>query len=358
MLRLVWLAVLTALVAVPPPAVAADHSLLGTKLVLKRSGTKEKLVFTTRDPALLFPAIGSADDPGTGSPGGAVIELFSAGEGAATLAAPSGVGSPGWQSRSGVHDRHQFANVDAPAPPSPIRLLLIRSGKGLRITARSTGLPLAVAQGTIGLRVTMGSLRNCVLFDPPSILNDDPGRFVARDGATVADCSNASLGGPGPCGDTAPTCNGTCAAGEECLATFNDNQCVCLPAGSTACGTPGAPTCGGQCPSGQGCVPAFTPIQQGGGVSCGCGLQACGNGFAFGIDDFNQPGCFPIFCAGAYPTCGGGCGDGGECSAVHVVSPSIQFCLCALPASCCAGGYECAPGSVCTIVPGCSCAPP
>ena len=69
MLRLTWLAVLVALVAVPQPATAADHSLLGTKLMLKRSGTHEKLTFTTRDAALLFPALGSADDPGTGSPG-------------------------------------------------------------------------------------------------------------------------------------------------------------------------------------------------------------------------------------------------------------------------------------------------
>jgi hypothetical protein len=29
-----------------------------------------------------------------------------------------------------------------------------------------------------------------------------------------------------------------------------------------------------------------------------------------------------------------------------------------VPASCCGGGYQCAPGSVCTLTPGCSCAAP
>ncbi|PYO29587.1 MAG: hypothetical protein DMD86_14770, partial [Candidatus Rokuibacteriota bacterium] len=68
---------------------AGDQPLLGTKLLMQKSGTKEKLVLVLKDPTLLFPAIGSADDPGTGTPGGAAIEIFSGNEGAATLTIPA-----------------------------------------------------------------------------------------------------------------------------------------------------------------------------------------------------------------------------------------------------------------------------
>src|SRR5262249_35644851 len=53
---------------------AADRGIAGTKLVLQRSAAgHEKLVFVSKDPGLLFPAIGSADDP-SGLPGGAEID--------------------------------------------------------------------------------------------------------------------------------------------------------------------------------------------------------------------------------------------------------------------------------------------
>ena len=62
-------------------AVATDQPISGAKLTLRRSSSgKEKLVFVSKDPLFLFPAIGSADDPGTGSPGGATLELESTGE--------------------------------------------------------------------------------------------------------------------------------------------------------------------------------------------------------------------------------------------------------------------------------------
>jgi hypothetical protein len=94
------LVLLVGVLGVARSGAAADQPLLGTKLLLQKSGTREKLVLVLKDPAVLFPAIGSADDPGTGTPGGATIEIFSASEGTATLAIAAGVGKPGGNRRS------------------------------------------------------------------------------------------------------------------------------------------------------------------------------------------------------------------------------------------------------------------
>lgn len=64
------------LAAGPDSACAADHPLSSGKLDMKRSNGKAQITFSSKDPALLFPGVGSADDPGTGSPGGALIELL------------------------------------------------------------------------------------------------------------------------------------------------------------------------------------------------------------------------------------------------------------------------------------------
>ena len=46
----------------------ADQPISAAKLLLIRSGSVEKLVFVSKDPAFLFPAVASQDDPGTGTP--------------------------------------------------------------------------------------------------------------------------------------------------------------------------------------------------------------------------------------------------------------------------------------------------
>src|SRR4029450_6219519 len=62
------------LVLVATPGLATDRPISGVKLVVVRAKSgREKLVFVSKDPSFLFPAIGSIDDPGTGSPGGALI---------------------------------------------------------------------------------------------------------------------------------------------------------------------------------------------------------------------------------------------------------------------------------------------
>jgi hypothetical protein len=192
-----------------PRASALDRPIGAVKLLLTRSSTgKERLAFVSKDPGFLFPPVSGADDPAAGSPGGALIELFSQ-EGAASLAVPRGVGKPGWTIKSAAAISYKFSNGDAPGGISPVRAATIKQGKVLKLTSADSGVPLAVSQGRVGIRITTGSLRSCALFDAPTIRTDEPGRFIAKGAvaSSLADCADASLA---ICG------NGVRDAGEQC----------------------------------------------------------------------------------------------------------------------------------------------
>jgi len=378
---------------------AQDRPIDGQRLVLKRTGTSTKLTFVSRDPDFLFPVIGTGDDP---SIDGLTVEVFSLGEGEGSLAAPLGVGNPGWTVASAPPLFYRFRNGEAPAGISPLRLALLRQGRTLKIVAKDAGLPLAAPLGAVGIRITTGNtLRNCARFAGPTVRKDEAGAFVGSHATAdaIVDCSDASMNGLPPacevsgspacggtcsgdgvctatlsgcvcispssaCGDTAPACSGTCPAGEECAAVGPGPfpGCVCLPTGSTPCGSPGAPVCGGACPSGLSCEPVRSLPIFGGYLGCECrspgpcgfGGADCPNGFACAAMN-PRASCTPIDCGGnpAYPTCGGSCVSGAACQAVKVgpTSPST-FCLCAIPAPCdvaCGSGYACPSGDVCTV---------
>lgn len=298
-----------------------DQPISAAELVLKRSASgKETLQFRSKDPAFLFPAIGSAADPVSGTPGGATIELFSQDGSEATLSIPAGAGKPGWTTKASPPISFKFMNSFAPGGISPVRNALLRQGKLLTLKANAIGLPLLGPQGTVGIRITTGTLRSCALFDAATIKRDTASVFVARNAiaANLSDCSDASFGGstcgagdsccngsfigdqcggtcpPGsacgtrdldtclcissaqPCGDTSPVCNGECPVGEECLTGggFPLPSCVCLPTGSTACSKF---ECGGACPTGQECN--FFEISTPGASGCVCGPPGpCGSG--------------------------------------------------------------------------------
>ena len=387
-------------------AQATDRPIDGQRLVLKKVGTGTKLTFVSRDPDFLFPDIGGADDPGSV---GAAVELFSQTEGQASLSMPAGAGNPGWTATPSPTPTHRFRNGDAPGGISAVRVAVLRQGKVLKIVAKSAGLPLAVAQGAIGIRITSGTLRSCTRFAGLAIRKDVPGAFVgANSMGILPSCSDGSMNGtpecgeggfpfcggpcPGgdlcvfgsgvcqcvppstPCGDTAPVCGGTCSAGEECVEVGPGffPSCVCLPVGSTPCGSPGPPVCGGACPSGTDCKPIYPPPTQGGSLGCTCAAPGpcgqggldCGNGFVCFIFP-PQPSCSPIPCGGdhSYPTCGGTCVSGAVCQPFKTDS-GFATCLCALPAACdtACGGYTCATGEVCTAQTSpslsCSCGAP
>jgi hypothetical protein len=409
-LRVAWTVLLAVALAagfgVATSAQAADQAIAG-RLTLRQSGARQKLTFVSRDPAFLFPVFGGPNDPATGSPGGALIDLFSQNEGTALLAVPRGTGKPGWTHGSRRVEFYRFRNPRAPGSVSPVGTVVLRRGRLLEVTARATGLPLVAPQGTVGIRFTMGTLRNCALFGGSTVRRDRPGLFVAQGAsASLADCSDGSLGalttttsstttttiascglfpecnGPcpdggvcgadfgfcrcispnSPCGETGPVCNGTCPAGDECVANGPGplNGCMCLPVGATPCGAPGPPVCGGACPAGLVCRAGYGLPILGGQLGCACTVQGpcgqggadCPNGFACGILPPGPAQCFPVACGGgSYPTCGGTCVQGAECQAVHVPTASVNLCVCALPAPCDAscGGYSCSAGEVCTI---------
>jgi hypothetical protein len=375
--------VLLGLLAVSDAVRAADQPIDAAKLKLKAGGSRSGpvLTFVSRDPGALFPPIGSADDPATGAPGGAVIELFSQ-SGQASLSVPPGAGNPGWSARPAAHPSYRFRNKFAPMGIATLRTATLRQGKLLKLVARDTGLALTSLQGPIGIRITMGTLRSCALFDVATIVTDKPGLYLAKHAlaASISDCSDASLGGalppptcggifpkcfgtcPGdgvcslgfyacacispsaPCGQTFSVCNGECAAGEQCVAVWGGPapSCECIPVGSTRCGSPGAPECGGECSSGKECRPAYAFPMLGGGLGCGCGTPGpcgpdsrylgsleCPNGFACAVDASLTFSCKPIPCSGGsgYPTCDGTCGPGGVCQAV--TTPDFgSICVC------------------------------
>jgi hypothetical protein len=219
----VLLAIVLAGSMMPGATAAVDQPIDGVRLRIVRSGMGEKLVFVSRDAGALFPAIGSPDDPGTGSPGGALIDLVSAAEGIATLTVPAGVGTPGWTSHAGSTDLDKFTNSDAPGGISVVRRVVIHEGRVLKVVARATGLALTGPQGSVGIRITTGTLRNCALFTAPT--KDEADRFVARDAsaAAITDCSDASLGAPTPTttSTSLPPCSGEgglCVHGAGCCA--------------------------------------------------------------------------------------------------------------------------------------------
>ncbi len=381
---------------------AADQPVAGRKLVIKRAASGAgKLVFVARDPALLFPAIGGVDDPASGGTGGALVEVFTQTEGQVTYVAPTGLATPGWTVRDGAREAYRFAD-----PPSgtlsALRVMVLKDGGFLKVVAKSTGLTHAGPLGAVGIRVTTGSLRNCAGFGGASIRKDVAGTYVATHApaTALADCSDASLTGlapcgdtpfpecgggcpagsvctsqdlatctcvssADPCGDTAPVCNGTCAIGEACVSQGSPpfNVCTCAPVGTMPCGSSTFPVCGGDCPTGETCNPVTfsSPfIQEGCSCSaapCGSGGRQCPAGFMCAI----APGfdvCAPIACGGnpAYPTCDGTCPTGWGCHAFQLSDAAFAACLCAPAGACDAtcGGFDCGPGGVCVADAGLS----
>lgn len=185
-------ALVIAVVLVAASALAADAVIGARKLVLSRAKSgRTKLVLVARDPQVPSPRAGGADDP-SGTPGGVVVEVLSPNEPVpARLTAPGGAGKPGWKVRRGVF---RFVNPQAPGGPSPLRLVVLKPGKLLKLVALETGLTQTTPLGEVSVRVTIGSFRRCVTFSGASVKRDRPGRFVGTD-APAGGGSCESMGG-------------------------------------------------------------------------------------------------------------------------------------------------------------------
>jgi hypothetical protein len=294
-------AALALCLAIGATALAADQPITGAKLFLKRSASgNERIVFVSKDPNALFPAIGSADDPGTGNPGGALVDLFSTSEpGGSSLAVPA----TNWTAKPGTTPSHRFFNRSAPDGLSSVRTVVLKRDRLVKVTGKGVGLALATSEGAVGIRITTGSLRNCALFGSSTVRRDEAGVFDAHNATTagLADCSNTSLGGtepttttstsapgttttdtttttvttssssgtsPSTCltstttttlplceGNGFPQCvssNSVCFNGHTCVVDFNAHTCTCTGPPPT-CGQWGIQACGGTCPAGETC---------------------------------------------------------------------------------------------------------
>ncbi|MEW6268395.1 MAG: hypothetical protein AB1689_03755 [Thermodesulfobacteriota bacterium] len=393
---------------------ATDRPVAGRSVKLMAAGAKTRLAFASRDPALLFPAIGSGDDPATGTPGGIEIDVFARGAAPASVGAAKGLGTPGWRVVDGKVDTYVYRGRGG-----PLALALLRRGTLLQVAAADLEMTLAAPLGAVAVRVTTGTLRSCAVFTEGSVRRDRPGLFVARDAAApqIADCEDHTLllaigdpcaqaefafcGAPcpaggicapadplsggrcrcvypsQPCGDTAPVCGGECPAGEQCWPIDDAipgtvNACLCAPAGEPPCGASGM-TCNGGCPPGLECglVPGVGMFDD----ACACVEPdaLCGQP---GFGDCPHPDfqcilipgsghqCLPIVCGGPFPACGGSCTGGRTCVPLDVAGS--ELCVCATPSLGCDGpacsGLYCPSGDVCTVdVSGgsstCSCTP-
>jgi hypothetical protein len=219
------------------PAAALDQPIAGAKLLLRRSTSGgERLVFVSKDPAFLFPALAGGDDPSTGSSSGLVVEVFTSAEPlGVALTAPAGSGVPGWTAHPGIPPRLRFVNRGAPDALSSFRKIVLTDDKVLKVGGREVGLALTAPLGSVGIRITTGTLRNCALFGPSTVRSDVAGAFVAKSApaTAIADCSNASLGGVEPtCGDDVVN-----QSSEEC-----DGSAACSFGAGFDCGPPGFST--------------------------------------------------------------------------------------------------------------------
>jgi hypothetical protein len=225
---------IAAFLAAAELATAADMPINAAKLVIKRSSSGiEKLVFISTDASALFPFIGGADDPISGTPGGTTITLISDVEGAGTLAIESGTSDLGWSTKFGSVSSYRYDNADAPAGASRVRSIVFREGRIIKIVARSTALPMMSAHGSLGVRIETGSLRNCALFTPSTIIANTPRRFIAVNAtaASLSDCSSESLGKVPACGDGVPDLGEECDSDQQCAAgEACSSSCTCIDA--------------------------------------------------------------------------------------------------------------------------------
>jgi hypothetical protein len=157
-------------------AVAGDVPVAAKRLVVKDSA-RPRLVLTVKGP-VPAPTPGGGDDPQVT---GAVLEVYGALGEAAVVELPAS----GWTYDGSAF---RFRNLLAPAGPSPVRSVLIRPGKRLKVVARTPGVSLdEPSQQSIGTTLAMGTLRYCSLSGG-AVTRDEPGRFTARNAPAPVAC--------------------------------------------------------------------------------------------------------------------------------------------------------------------------
>ena len=366
-MRRFTLALAALLTILGPAAHAADDPISGQRLTLKsmRDGTG-KLVFTSRDPGLVVPEAGSADDPRTS---GARVELFLADGNRLFWILPAQGAEPGWSAPANPPS-YRYANRK-PVNGQVGTLRLTNNGRrgALNVTLATVAFPSPIER--VGIRLTMGAQRSCAYFDVATVKRDTSTTFLAANApdTRLADCSDLALSGAVACGDAAaPECAGSCP-GELLCSSDGGAGCACVapptPTPPLACHLDdSAPLCfQGACPDGSTCGPDGS-----GGCTCISASQPCGdtapvcNGqcpsgevclSTGGLPGSDGCACLPEGSTGcsvaADPQCGGDCPDGLTCNSIfyHL---GFTYCQC-MSGGCGPGGAPCPPGTRCMVGP-------
>jgi hypothetical protein len=76
-----------------------------------------------------------------------------------------------------------------------VKVAVIKQGKVLKVVSKDAGLPLAGAQGSVGIRVQTGLTRNCAFFGPSTIIKDEANKFIAKHAlaSAISDCADSTL---------------------------------------------------------------------------------------------------------------------------------------------------------------------
>src|SRR3989475_820806 len=159
---------------------ATDRLIPGRKLSLSARAGRQRLAFAAKSPVIVVPTPQGSDDP---TSVGATLRIVNPASGeSASFDLPASH----W-SRNASGTLYKFKNSAAPAPPSEVKIALLRTGR-LKVSARASGITLnELSQGSIGVVLSAGSVRYCALFGG-QILRNGPGRFSAKNAPAPSSC--------------------------------------------------------------------------------------------------------------------------------------------------------------------------
>lgn len=204
-----------------PVAGAVDYPVAGTQLVLRERNDKGLLNLVLRDPSIPVPVAGSADDPSRGQVRVTLVE-----RGRGDDASFSTYRLPElWNVRTTPRAvSYGYRDRTATRFGGELRTVNMRTGGGVRLTAKATGFSPSFPLDAVAVRVEFGSIRVCALFDGDAVRRNLPGHFAARnaDAAGLADCDDATLAGL-PAATATPFPTPTPAGGGTCCG------CGCAP---------------------------------------------------------------------------------------------------------------------------------
>jgi hypothetical protein len=268
-------------------------------------------------------------------------------------------GTSGWTSNDAAGA--SYVNEIAPDGPTRARKVTLKEASQLVLKARGVG---DLALDIIGAGAPTAAVATLYCFSNGpdqmchcSKFSECSYKIISDGAAAKLVCRNAA---PDPLCNTAPS-------------TTTTTSPVTTTTVFDQCGGSAFPVCGAPCSGDEVCSPFFAPASLGGN-QCACvPPEPCG-GTTPGVCPPGSacallpPGptffCAPLECSGGadFPACGGSCAAGLECRALQVEAVGDGFCVCAPAAPCdsACGGYDCAPGDVCTrdLAGTCSCGAP